>query len=233
MLHALAMMMRVRAAWRRWSVSPPLIRFTRARITLQWWLAGKPVPAPNVVKQRTVIGYQKRYRLSTFIETGTYTGEMVHALIGHADRIISIEVAPHLHAKVVQRFAGQPHVQLLLGDSAGLFPTLLASLKEPALFWLDGHFMGGESGRGDEDTPIKIEMAALLDHPVQGHVALIDDARLFDGTGGYPRLEDFLPWIRARRAGTDVTVDGDIIRCVFDAERTTTTGSSWRRRSSD
>jgi hypothetical protein len=232
MLQALAMMMRLRAAWRRWSVSPPLIRLTRARITLQWWLAGKPVPAPNVVKQRTVVGYQKRYRLSTFIETGTYTGEMVQAMIGHADRIISIEVAPLLHAKVVQRFAGQPHVQLLLGDSAVLFPTLLASLQGPALFWLDGHFMGGESGRGDEDTPIMIEMAALLDHPLRGHVALIDDARLFDGSGGYPRLDEFVTWIRARRSGTDVSVDGDIIRCVLDAERPTGTGSSSRRRSS-
>ena len=59
-----------------------MIRLTRARITLQRLLAGKPIPAPNVVKQRTVIGYQRRYRLRTLVETGTYTGEMVQAMHG-------------------------------------------------------------------------------------------------------------------------------------------------------
>jgi hypothetical protein len=210
-------MTRLRAAWRRWSVSPRLVRVTRARITLQWWLAGKPVPAPNVVKQRTVIGYQRRHRLRTFVETGTYTGEMVQAMCAHVDRIVSIEVAPSLHARAVRRFAGQPHVRLLLGDSASLLPAVLESLDGPALFWLDGHYMGGESGRGTGDTPVIAEMTALFGHGVRGHVVLIDDARLFDGTGGYPRLDAFTAWVEERRPGTSVTVDGDIIRCVFDA----------------
>jgi len=190
---------------------------TRARITWQWWLSGKPVPAPPVVKQRTVIGYQSRYRLRTFVETGTYTGEMVQALNGHVDRIISIEVAPALHAQASRRFAGQKHIRVLQGDSASLLPGVLESLDGPALFWLDGHYMGGESGRGDEDTPIMAEMTALVGHPVRGHVVLIDDARLFDGTGGSPRLDELTRWVGQRRPGTHVSVDGDIIRCVFDA----------------
>ncbi len=169
---------------------------TRARVTLQWWLAGKPVPAPNVVKQRTVIGYQTRYRLRTFVETGTYTGEMVQALAAHADRIVSIELAPSLHTRAAIRFAGQRHIQLLQGDSAALLPGVLESLDGPALFWLDGHYMGGESGRGTEDTPVMAEMTALFAHPVRGHVVLIDDARLFDGTGGYPRLDEFTAWVQ-------------------------------------
>lgn len=210
-------MTRVRAAWRRWSVSPGLIRLTRARITMQWWLAGKPVPPPNVVKQRTVICYQTRYGLRTFVETGTYTGEMVQALSGHVDRIISIEVAPALHAQAAKRFAGKPHIRLLLGDSAALLPGVLESLDGPTLFWLDGHYMGGESGRGIDNTPIMAELTALVAHPVRGHVVLIDDARLFDGTDSYPRLDELTTWVKARRPGTHVSIDGDIIRCVFDA----------------
>jgi len=207
----------LRAAWRRWSVSPALIRLTRARIDLQWRLAGKPVPAPNVVKQRTVIGYQRRYRLRTFVETGTYTGEMVAAMSDHAQRIISIEVDPTLHAKAIRRFAGRPHVRVLLGDSAHLLPTVLASLDEPALFWLDGHYMGEGSGRGDEETPVIAEMTALAAHRIRGHVVLVDDARLFDGTGGYPHLDAFMAWVNEKRPGSRVSIDGDIIRCVFDA----------------
>ena len=209
---------RVRAAWRRWSVSPRLVRLTRARIALQWRLAGKPVPPPNVVKQHTVIGYQKRYRLRTFVETGTYTGEMVHAISPYVEQVISIEVEPTLHARAVRRFAGRENIRLLLGDSATLLPIVIESLDEPALFWLDGHYMGGESGRGAQDTPIIAEMTSLLSHHVRGHVVLIDDARLFDGTCGYPRADAFASWIAERRAGTNVSVDGDIIRCVFDAK---------------
>ena len=175
------------------------------------------MPPPNVVKQRTVIRYQARYGLRTFVETGTYTGEMVHAMSGHVDRIISIEVAPALHAQAAKRFASQPHIRLLLGDSAALLPSVLESLEGPALVWLDGHYMGGESGRGTADTPIMAELTALVAHPVRGHVVLIDDARLFDGTGGYPRLDELTAWVKARRPGTHVSVDGDIIRCVFDA----------------
>jgi hypothetical protein len=211
-------MNRMRAVWRRWSVSPPLIGLTRARIALQWRLAGKPVPPPPVVKQRTVIGYQRRHRLRNFVETGTYTGEMVQALSGRVDRIISIELAPSLHAQAAVRFAGRRHIQLLCGDSADLLPAVLESLDGPALFWLDGHYMGGESGRGTQDTPVMAEMAALLVHRLHGHVVLIDDARLFDGTGGYPRLHELTAWVKAQRPGTHVAVDGDIIRCVFDAE---------------
>lgn len=209
---------RLRAAWRRWSVSRRLVPMTRARLTLAWRLAGKPLPPPNIVKQHIVIGYQKRYQLRTFVETGTYAGEMVHAVSPYVERVISIEVAPALHAQAVRRFAGQDGVRLLLGDSATLLPAVIASLDEPALFWLDGHYMGGESGRGADDTPIVAEMTALLAHHVTGHVVLIDDARLFDGTGGYPRVDAFAGWIEERRAGTRVSVDGDIIRCVFDAK---------------
>ena len=62
------------------------------------------------------------------------------------------------------------------------------------------------------------EMTALLGHTMRGHVVLIDDARLFDGTGGYPRLHAFTAWVKTQRPGTNVTIDGDISRCVFDAE---------------
>lgn len=95
-----------------------------------------------------MIGYQRRYRLRTFVETGMYTSEMVQAISPYVERVISIEVAPALHAQAVRRFAGREDIRLLLGDSATLLPIVIESLDEPALFWLDGHYMGGESGRG-------------------------------------------------------------------------------------
>jgi hypothetical protein len=84
------------------------------------------------------------------------------------------------------------------------------------MFWLDGHYMGVGTGRGDVDSPLVNEFRALLAHPVRGHVVLIDDARLCVGTDGYPTVDDLKAMAR-KRPGTVVEVDGDIIRCTFDA----------------
>lgn len=207
----------IRHLWRRWSMTPALIDFTRWRVYLKWHLSGRPVPPPHVVKQRVVLEYQRRYRLRTFVETGTFTGEMVHAMRPHFDEIVSIELVPALCDAASARFAGDAHVHILQGDSALVLPRVLSTLRDPALFWLDGHFMGGDAGQGQHDSPIAAEIRALLNHPVRGHVVLVDDARLFTGEGGYPTIEQFRTIVQTLRPGTTVDVAADIIRCVFDA----------------
>lgn len=207
----------LRRWWRRVSVSPALIALTRKRITLHWRLRGSPAPPPHVVKQDILLRYQKRRRFSTFIETGTFTGEMIHAMRPHFARLISIEMAPAIFEATRQRFSGDARVELLLGDSGTLLPRLLSALNTPALFWLDGHYMGGTTARADQDSPVRAELAALLHHPVRGHLVLIDDARLFTGTGGYPTLDELRAWVERDRPGSRVEVDADIIRCALDA----------------
>jgi hypothetical protein len=44
-------------------------------------------------------------------------------------------------------------------------------------------------------TPVFAEIRHILSHPVRNHVIVIDDARLFNGTDGYPtfrELRDFV-----------------------------------------
>jgi hypothetical protein len=208
----------MRARWRRWSMSPALIDLTRRRVALQWRLRGRPLPPPHVVKQLAIVGYQRPRRFDTFVETGTFTGEMVEAMRPHFRRIISIEMAPEIHRQAVRRFAGDPHVELLLGDSATVLPRVLEQIRQPALFWLDGHFMGENTARGQEDSPIRAELTALLGHPVRRHLVLIDDARLFTGSAGYPTIEELRGWLARERPGSDVQVEDDVIRCAFDVE---------------
>lgn len=203
--------------WRQWSVSPTLIALTRARITLQWRLRGSTAPPPHIVKQGILLRYQKRRRFRTFIETGTFTGEMVAAMRPHFDRLISIEMAPAIYEGTKRRFAGDSRVQLLLGDSGVLLPEVLAALDHPALFWLDGHYMGGRTARADLDSPVQRELAALLRHPTRGHLVLIDDARLFTGTEGYPTFDDLRALVLRERPGSRVDLEADIIRCAFDS----------------
>ena len=203
--------------WRRVSVSPALITVTRKRVTLSWRLRGSPAPPPHVVEQDILLRYQKQRRFSTFVETGTFTGEMIHAMRPHFARLISIEMAPAIFEATKRRFAGDARVELLLGDSGVLLPRVLSTLNHPALFWLDGHYMGGTTARADQDSPVRAELAALLHHPVRRHIVLIDDARLFTGTDGYPTIDELRTWIDRERPGSRVDVDADIIRCALDA----------------
>jgi len=203
----------IRERWRRFSVSPALIGFTRHRIALQWRMRGRPLPPPHLVKQLAILHYQQSRQFRTFIETGTFTGEMIDAMRPHFRRLISIEMSPEIHASARRRFAGDPRIELLLGDSALVLPRVLEQIDDPALFWLDGHFMGGSTARGRDDSPVRHELRALLAHPVRRHLVLIDDARLFDGTGGYPTIPELRDWIHRDRPGSDVHVEDDIIRC--------------------
>jgi hypothetical protein len=207
----------LRERWRRFSVSPALIGLTRRRIALQWRLSGRPLPPPHVVKQLAILRYQASRKLATFVETGTFTGEMIEAMRPHFQRLISIEMSPEIHDSARSRFAGDPRIELLLGDSAVVLPRVLEQIREPALFWLDGHFMGGTTARGGEDTAVRHELSALLTHPVRRHLALIDDARLFDGTAGYPTVSELREWIHRERPGSEMRVEDDIIRCALDA----------------
>lgn len=210
----------LRARWRSASVSPRMIRFTRWRVEFAWRLRGSRVPPPHVVKQRAVLAYQRRGRFRTFVETGTFTGEMLAAMQPHFDRLISIELSPQIHERTRPRFADDPRVTLLLGDSGIVLPQVLATLDHPALFWLDGHYMGEGTARAQLDTPVTQELAALLGHQVRGHVVLIDDARLFDGTDGYPTIAEVRAQVERERPGSALRVESDIIRCVFDGPDT-------------
>jgi hypothetical protein len=208
----------IRDYWRRASMHRWIRPFTEWRIYVQWRLAGRPIPAPPLVKQHVLKTYQRRFRLGTLVETGTFTGETVEALRARCAGVISIELAPPLHAAAVHRFAGVPNVTLLQGDSTALLPTVLEGLNAPALFWLDGHYAGsGTAGAGH--SPLLREVETLLARAPRGDVILIDDARQLTGQDGYPALEELCALIRRARPHAEVSLADDIIRWVDHALR--------------
>lgn len=196
---------------------PWLRPWTEGRVYRKWVHAGRPVPAPPIVKQRILKAAMRTHGLDTVVETGTFTGETVAALAPLARRIVSIELDDRLHEAARERFKDLAHVELLHGDSGVLLPRVLETLDGPALFWLDGHYTGGQTARTDVDSPILAEVAALLAHPVSGHVVLIDDAREFTGGAGYPTIEELRRLVQAQQPGARVAVEDDIIRWISGA----------------
>lgn len=191
-------------------MAPWMRPLTEWRVHRAWVGAGRPAPPPPIVKQRIVRGHLQEHGLDTLVESGTFTGDMVDALIGHARHIISIELDERLYQAARWRFSGESSVELLFGDSAELLPGVLARVRGRALFWLDGHYTTGVSGP-PIDSPIVLELQALLAEPPRGHVVLIDDARLFVGRDGYPTVDGLRNLIEKRRPDARVVVTDDII----------------------
>ena len=176
-----------------------------------WTLRGRPLRSPHLLKQRTVRDYARQHGLRTFVETGTYYGEMIEAMKSRVGRIYSIEYDPALAARARRKFAGSRHVEILQGDSAALIPVVLARLEEPALFWLDAGYYGWADVKGDTSR-LETELDAILGHGIRGHVILLDDARGLDGRNGAPTVEELKRRIESRFPGRRVSVGLDILR---------------------
>jgi hypothetical protein len=186
----------------------------QARSVKQWEESGRPGLPPFRFKAQVLREYAMRHRLRRMVETGTFQGDMAFALRDVFDSIETIELGPHLHALAEQRFRRFPQICCLLGDSAACLPKVLARLHEPALFWLDAHYSGGETAKGDRETPVISELESIFRHPVKGHVILIDDARCFDGTHDYPTLNELREMVKGVRPDLAFGVEHDIIRIV-------------------
>jgi hypothetical protein len=120
-----------------------------------------------------------------------------------------VELDETLAASARQRFRRSPSVEVCTGDSAVLMPEIVDRLDGSTLYWLDGHYSGGvtaDAGR----CPIVEELTAILGSR-SPFVALVDDARLFDGTDGYPTLASLLKLVADAGSDLHATVANDMV----------------------
>ncbi len=164
------------------------------------------------MKERTVRSYGREFGLRTLVETGTYMGDMIAAMKKDFDRIYSIELSEQLHEEARRRFERYEHIHLLRGDSGVELGKLMGELDGPALFWLDGHYSGGLTAKGEKDTPIREELLHVLSDTEANHVILIDDARCFGNRTDYPTIEQLSELVASKRPGAGFSVGDDIIR---------------------
>ena len=188
----------------------------KLRYWREWrrWKSGKSPAVPHYVKRDAVGEYAKRYGLACLVETGTYFGEMVDANKRKFSRIVSIELDDYLYHRATRRFSGHGHIRIVQGDSGTVLPKVLETIDRPALFWLDAHYSGGITAMGTRVTPILDEVRCIFAHPVRGHVILVDDARLFDGTNGYPELQAVYEEVAQAGGGWSAETRNDILRIV-------------------
>jgi hypothetical protein len=151
--------------------------YKRLKPYVEWLRSGKPVPPPPIIKQTAIKVYAEKFGPRIFIETGTYTGETVDAVKDVFDKIYSIELGSALYEKAKERFAKYSHISIVFGNSAKVMPAILGRINEPCLFWLDAHYSGGITVKGENEPPVREELENILSHSVKDHVILMDDAR--------------------------------------------------------
>ena len=155
---------------------------------LFWALKGFNVPAPNYVKWNVL--RNKFIKNCVCVETGTYLGETTSFLAKNTLEVITIEPQSDLHYFSKVRLSKHKNISFLYGTSEELLPLIIKKLseRETVNFWLDGHYSGGITYRGIEDSPIVSELNWILPLTLnlKEVVVAIDDFRDFKlGGSGY------------------------------------------------
>ncbi|OQP66902.1 hypothetical protein A3860_00595 [Niastella vici] len=185
------------------------------------WYAQKYIIPPYEEKRQIIKDHQKQFGVNVLVETGTFMGDTVAALKSDFSKVISIELSEELALKAQQRFANEPTVKIIHGNSGALMANLLREINAPCIFWLDGHyssefFLGDtyiKTAKGNKLTPVLEELGAIFSSPhKEKHVILIDDARCFDGTNDYPTIPELKDFVSKFNAKLKVEIKRDIIR---------------------
>lgn len=139
-----------------------------------------------------------------WIESGTYSGSTTRLLSQFSKRIISIEPSDELYAAAKRRMARYRNIELIQGTSESRLDSVIASLVDDGArdlsFWLDGHYSGGITFRGDNDTPIRQELNTISRYisSLDFITVCVDDVRIFNpsamGFRNYPSLTYLVNW---------------------------------------
>jgi hypothetical protein len=171
-------------------VAGRFLRNAKALLTYPFWiLLGKSAPDNHIFKQKRVLSIATRFSCETFIETGTFYGQMTNVAKNQFKKVLSVELFEPLYKLNKKSFSGCPNIHIYLGDSTSELKNMLQEAGGRILFWLDGHYSGAGTACGDQISPILTELDIIGTHLRKDHCILIDDARLFSGKEGYPTIE--------------------------------------------
>ena len=115
---------------------------------------------------------------NTFVETGTYKGKTTRWAASEFEKVHTVERAKPFYDRYHQELEQLGNITTHFGDSREKLPVILDALSgEPAVYWLDSHWMGGVTAGEDDECPLMDELSVLSAHT--NNIIMIDDARYF------------------------------------------------------
>lgn len=169
-------------------------------------------PSSPKNKQAFIKKTARDNNINILIETGTYLGDMVFANLNNFKKIYSIELDEKLFKRAKRRFEKNNHVTIFHGDSVHVLKKLTKDVETKSLFWLDAHYSGGITAKGSGNTPIEKELRVIFNNWRHGSIVLIDDARLFTGKQGYPKIDTIKEQALSKALKTRINLDIIVIK---------------------
>lgn len=154
---------------------------------------------------------QNLYKYKYFVETGTYLGETPLKLSSLFGNLFTIELDKTLFEKAKSRLKFHQNIECLFGDSKDVLPIIIQKLEAPAIFWLDGHYSGGNTASGEFKSPLLLEINAIGNSKINYHIIIIDDISDFSITEGNAPLSDVLSTIEKINPGYKFYFDYDML----------------------
>lgn len=124
-----------------------------------------------------------KYLNPVFIETGSHVGNGIQAALDAGFKTIySIELSKEFYEKCLKRFEENKDITIINGDSGEVMNELLnkglSDNINNVTFFLDSHWSGGTTAKGEINCPLINELKAIKKFYKKGDIILIDDVRL-------------------------------------------------------
>lgn len=155
---------------------------------------------------------KKIFYITFFVETGTAGGETAFVASSVFDEVYTVELSEELFAAAKNKFKTQNNMHFYQGNSPLFLQTIIPQVQGKILFWLDAHYSGGKTARGDKDTPIFEELDAIKNSNCHDAIIMIDDLRFFYAkNGSYPPFEELIKHIVSINPTYQIVAMGDIL----------------------
>jgi len=180
----------------------------------RWNSQGRPIPAPHDFKVEMILEMSRRFRINVFVETGSHVGSTIERVRDAFREIHSIELSVELHRRCVDRFRGDSHINLYQGCSEDVLPGIITKISEPILFWLDAHYSADGTAKGSTSSSLYKEIPAILSHPIDRHVILVDDTYDCFDADGYMSPDSITKAILNKYPSYKTDIDGYVFRAL-------------------
>jgi len=174
----------------------------------------------NFPKQ-LALNLQKAANIQVLIESGTYKAQTALWAEQHFAKVYTIEAyRPRFEktlASIPNEVINRKRIHFIFGDSRDQLKHVLNEVNDPAILWLDAHWINDSPVDAQGECPLLGELEAINNHNLSDHhMVIVDDARLFEAPPPHPHDPKDWPPISTfiNKIGTGkrfVMVDHDMI----------------------
>jgi hypothetical protein len=148
---------------------------------------GAPGNVHSLMKYRVIRALAKRVGANCLIETGTFRGVTAARCARVFETVLTVELDATLAAQAKGFLAKYRNVTVYQGDAVALLPQMFSHPGAArCVVFLDAHYSGGNTARGDVPEPAIAELDILAQRRARIAGIVIDDFRCFGVEEGFP-----------------------------------------------